>query len=100
MSDGASVPPTSMTHGKGTPQPYPGGTVPLSVWLELAPLVDSRFTPIMLLSMCMLPQPMLTDATGRDRTVIETLEAGDYEAVLTMFRWLAIPPDVDAPRIR
>lgn len=42
---------------------------------------------------------MLTDATGRERTVVETLEAGDYEVVLAMFRWHAIPADVDAPRI-
>ena len=70
------------------------------MWLELVPLVDPHFTPIMLLSMSMQPNRMLTDATGRERTVIETLEAGDYEAVLAMFRWHAIPRDVDAPRIR
>ena len=100
MTDDASVPPTSVTPGDSTQQPHPGSSVPISVWLELAPLVDPRYTPIMLLSMAMQPQPMLTDATGRERTVIETLEAGDYEPVIAMFRWLSIPPDVDAPRIR
>ena len=94
------MPPASITPGDASQRPHPGSTVPISVWLELVPLVDPRYTPIMLLSMAMLPQPMLTDATGRERTVIETLEAGDYEAVLAMFRWLAIPPDADAPRIR
>lgn len=88
-----SAPPTSL----GTPALR--ALVPLSVWHELAPLVDDHFTPIMLLSMSMRPQPMLTDATGRERTVFEALEAGDYEPVLAMFRWLAIPPDADAPRI-
>lgn len=101
MSDDAFVPPASVTPSDSAQQPpRPGTTVPMSVWIELAPLVDPRYTPIMLLSMAMLPQPMLTDATGRERTVVETLEAGDYEAVLAMFRWLAIPPDADAPRIR
>ena len=100
MTDDASVHPTSITPGVGNHQPHPGPTVPISVWLLLVPLVDPRNTPIMLLSMAMLPQPMLTDTTARERTVIDTLEADDYEAVLAMFRWYAIPPDADAPRIR
>ena len=50
------------------------------------------------LSLCMQPQQMLLDATGRVRTVVEAVEEGGYEPVLAFVRWMTTPPDADAPR--
>ena len=72
--------------------------IPHAVWDEIARLVDTRFGPVKLLSMCMLPQPMLTDRTGRERTVIETPETAHYEAVYATLRWITTELDADAPR--
>ena len=73
--------------------------IPLAVWSEIAQIVDGHFGPVEFLAMCMYPHRMLTDAAGLERTVIEMLEAGDFEPVYTMLRWITTPPDADAPRL-
>ena len=55
--------------------------IPLAVWTEIARIVDTYFSPVELLAMAMYPQPLLTDASGREHTVVEMLEAGNYEPV-------------------
>ena len=42
---------------------------------------------------------MLTDRSNRERTVIDTLQAGDSESVYAMLRWITTDLDADAPRI-
>ena len=70
--------------------------VPLSVWREIDEIVGYRLKPIELMTISALPQPMLGRAAGEEWTVFALLEAGDYEMVIAMLRWIMTPANEGA----
>ena len=47
--------------------------------------------------MCMSRQPMLPEATGRERMVVEALDGGNKQQVLATLRWATTYGGAGAP---
>ena len=97
MTDDSSTSGGTDTNVYPVRPPGPSSTIPESVWNEIARLADGYRTPSTFLGQCMTAQPTLPDACGRKAAVVETLVAGDDEAVLLLLQWMATDADEGAP---
>jgi len=52
-----------------------------------------------LVAMLATAQPMLAHADGSLQTPFAALAAGETDSLLALVRWVATPPDADAPNI-